>query len=130
MIVRGKLLLREMQSITADADWDDPLPEALYGKWTSWVNSLKLLEHLHIQRMYSNISFGDAARREVLVYSDTSKDVIVAVAYLRLHCEELSSISFLLGKVKVSPMHGHTVPRLELWQQYWPQKSQKQYGTI
>lgn len=35
VVIEGKLLLREMMSVTSKTDWDDPLPEPLYNKWIS-----------------------------------------------------------------------------------------------
>ncbi|XP_048764717.2 uncharacterized protein LOC125672561 [Ostrea edulis] len=114
VVIEGKILLREMMSVTKKTDWDDPLPEALHDKWVSWIHSLACLEELHIPRMYSDISFEDAIRREVLVFADASKNAIAASAYLKLYDVNRSTISFLMGKAKVAPNHGHSIPRLEL----------------
>ncbi|XP_062581170.1 uncharacterized protein LOC134242973 [Saccostrea cucullata] len=84
-IIEGKLLLREMMSVTSKTDWDDALPEPLCNKWISLMNSLSYLETLHMPRMYGDISFEDATHRE-----------------------------FLIGKAKLAPTQGHTIPRLEL----------------
>lgn len=78
-IIRGKLLLREMMSVTSKTDWDDPLLEPLYGKWISWMDSLHFLESLQIPRTYSDISFENAIRKEVLVFSDGSSRISQAV---------------------------------------------------
>ncbi|XP_056001808.1 uncharacterized protein LOC130048781 [Ostrea edulis] len=114
VVIEGKILLREMMSVTKKTDWDDPLPEALHDKWVSWIHSLACLEELHIPRMYSDISFEDAIRREVLVFADASKNAIAASAYLKLYDVNRSTISFLMGKAKVAPNHGHPIPRYEL----------------
>lgn len=113
VVIRGKLLLREMMSVTTNTDWDEPLPAFLHDEWSSWVDSLSHLESFCVPRSYSS-SFVNATRREVLVFCDASKDIIAAVAYLKLQENDTSSISFLLGKAKVAPAHGHTIPRLEL----------------
>lgn len=49
------------------------------------------------------------------IFTDATKDAIAAVAFLKL-CkdEENSDIGFLMGKAKVAPTHGHTIPSLEL----------------
>lgn len=114
VIIGGKMLLREMMSGTTNNDWDDPLPKSLHDNWSSWLESLSYLEHLHIPREYSSASFNNAIKRDVLVYSDASKDAIAAVAYLKLYSVDSSDVSFLHGKAKVAPTHGHTIPRLEL----------------
>jgi hypothetical protein len=72
------------------------------------------LQELKIPRKYSDISFAKASRREVHVFSDASKYAIASVAYLKLFFDEHSDVSFLMGKAKVSPTNGHTIPRLEL----------------
>lgn len=114
VIFGGKLLLRKMMSVTSKTDWGDLLPEPLYDKWTTWIGSLSSLESIDIPRMYSHISFADATQREVLVFSDASKNPLAAVAYLKLYDEEGSSTSFLMEKAKLAPTYGHTISRLEL----------------
>lgn len=55
-----------------------------------------------------------ALRREIFIFSDASKDAIGTEAYLKLSDAKFSHISFVLGKAKVAPASGHTIPRLEL----------------
>lgn len=114
VVIQGKLLLREMLSSSKSVDWDDPLPESLMARWNKWVTSLTDLGTLEIPRMYCAISFNTALRREIFIFSDASKDAIGAVAYLKLSDAKSSHISFVLGKAKVAPASGHTIPRLEL----------------
>nr|XP_034320016.1 uncharacterized protein LOC105322041 [Crassostrea gigas] len=102
VVIRGKLLLREMMSVTTNTDWDELLPAFLHDEWSSWVDSLSHLESFCVPRSYSS-SFVNATRGRVLVFCDASKDIIAAVAYLKLQENETSSISFLLGKAKVAP---------------------------
>ena len=53
--------------------------------------------------------------KELHVFSDASEKAIAAVAYLTCQDKEnKTSIGFVLGKAKVAPKHGHTIPRLEL----------------
>ncbi|XP_062601577.1 uncharacterized protein LOC134263265 [Saccostrea cucullata] len=68
VVIRGKLLLREMTSVTMNTDWDEPLPAFLH-------------DECGVSKLQDNDMF---------------------------------STSFLLGKAKVAPVHGHTIPRLEL----------------
>ena len=44
----------------------------------------------------------------------SSSNVVLAVAYLILYDKERSSTSFLIVKAKLTPTHGHTIPRVEL----------------
>lgn len=116
VIIKGKILLRNMISSSSKLDWDDPLPDSLYKEWKSWVQSLPELEEFQIPRQYSSRSFKGAQKREVHIYADASKEAIAAVAFLKLYGSDSDSCttSFLMGKAKVAPSSGHTVPRLEL----------------
>lgn len=114
VFIQGKLLLREMLSSSKSVDFEDPLPESLMARWNKWVTSLTDLGTLEIPRKYCDISFNTALRREIFIFSDASKDAIGAVAYLKLSDAKSSHISFVLGKAKVAPASGHTIPRLEL----------------
>nr|XP_027222264.1 uncharacterized protein LOC113814404 [Penaeus vannamei] len=50
-----------------------------------------------------------------LTVLDASKESIAAVSYLKTEHEDGSSeIGFVMGKAKIAPLHGHTIPRLEL----------------
>ena len=54
-------------------------------------------------------------KREVHVFSDASEKAISAVAYLKTtNRQGEEQVGFILGKTKVSPPLGHTIPRLEL----------------
>ena len=111
--IQGKLFLREFLSITTD--WDEPLPKERLSDWESWKSSLKHFEELRIPRTYSSLSFSQATEKEVHIFSDASEQVIAAVAYLKISPKEgPSEVGCILGKAKVAPFHGHTIPRLEL----------------
>ncbi|CAC5392104.1 unnamed protein product [Mytilus coruscus] len=108
-----KLLLREIAN--GSYNWDDPLPIHLFAKWSDWKQSLISLEGLHIPRCYSPTSSCNAAEKELHIFSDASEQAIASVAYLRTKdMDNNYHVGFVLGKAKVAPTHGHTIPRLEL----------------
>ena len=113
VVIRGKLLLREMMG-TSVVNWDDMLSDSYLDQWEAWVTSLKGLETLRIPRMYTSLSFVTANLREIHIFCDASKQAIGAVAYLKLSDGKSTEISFVMGKAKVAPSSGHTIPRLEL----------------
>ena len=90
------------------------MSETYLQQWEHWVTSLKDLEKLRIPRMYSDISYRNATNREIHTFSDASKEAIGVVAYIKFYEANCSRTSFLLGKAKVAPTSGHTIPRLEL----------------
>ncbi|XP_021359868.1 uncharacterized protein LOC110454597 [Mizuhopecten yessoensis] len=112
VIIRGKLFFRKIMNL--NLEWDDPLPLELKNEWDQWKLSLKELETLNVSRSYAG-GLADKSRKELHVFSDASNDAIASVVYLRtIDAEGHVSLSFVLGKAKVAPSGGHTIPRLEL----------------
>jgi len=113
LTVLGKLLLRKFLSGTID--WDEPLPENWMREWKVWKDCIKTLQCLKIPRMYVPVSLSTEVKKELHVFSDASKESIAAVSYLKtVHEDGSSEIGFVMGKAKIAPLHGHTIPRLEL----------------
>lgn len=55
------------------------------------------------------------SRRELHIFADASQEAIGAVAYLKTFDSSGSHhLGFVHAKAKVAPLHGHTIPRLEL----------------
>lgn len=113
VIVRGKIIMRDI--MCAGLDWDDPLPSEYYSQWCDWRESLTALERVSAPRVYADLPSKSALRRELHVFSDASQKAIGAVVYLKTYdMNGTQHLSFVLGKAKVAPTHGHTIPRLEL----------------
>ena len=111
--VTGKIFLRELVSGTLD--WDSPLPEDRRNGWESWRYSLILLEQMKIPRSYFGVALSDISRLELHIFSDASEKAIAASAYcVGFRGEVIDCKSFIMGKAKVAPKNGHTIPRLEL----------------
>jgi len=111
--IQGKILMRD---ITAKStNWDEPVPDDDQEKFKIWCNTLSSLKEITVNRVYATIPEADVARRELLIYSDASEKAISAVAYLKTSSTtDNTEIGFVMGKSKVAPQHGHTIPRLEL----------------
>ena len=114
VILGGRLIMRQAIQDTK-VGWDDPLPEKLEEEWRDWRASLANLQQVQVPRPYTDLPVTGTGNRELHVFSDASKDAIAAVAYIR-SCdpEGKSHLGFVLGKSKLAPSHGHTIPRLEL----------------
>ncbi|XP_033728036.1 uncharacterized protein LOC117317344 [Pecten maximus] len=113
VVIKGKLIMRDI--MCTGLDWDDPLPPGTYSQWCEWRASLSLLEDLSIPRAYAYVTTCNVVRRELHIFSDASQKAIGAVVYMKIVDDQgKQHLSFVLGKAKVAPSHGHTIPRLEL----------------
>ena len=113
VVIQGKLLLREL--IHGTINWDAPLPEQDLDRWDLWRSSLEELNNVKIPRLYLSSSFSACEQKTVHVFCDASEKAIAAVGYLQgTHSDGSRSLGFVLGKAKVAPLDGHSIPRLEL----------------
>lgn len=113
VIINGRLILRAV--VSDGVGWDEPLTAELEGKWRQWVKDLSDLDCIRIPRTLFRISLSDMRDFELHIFSDASEKAISAVGYI-VGCspEGIKLSSFLIGKAKVAPSSGHTIPRLEL----------------
>ena len=111
LVINGKVILRE---ITALYDWDDDIDPSFVCRWESWKDSVSSLQQVTVPRMYFTKSLSQSETVELHVFCDASEQAVSAVSYMRLPTETGIEVSFVFGKVKLAPLHGHTMPRLEL----------------
>ena len=113
VLIRGKMMLR--QATGASTPWDEVLPKAQWDQWKVWLDSLNELGNVRIPRTYASVPSTEIRTKEVHVFCDASEKAIAAVAYLKsVDIQGNTHVGFLLGKAKLAPTHGHTLPRLEL----------------
>lgn len=113
VIIEGKSILRNL--VLGTIHWDDPLPLDQLNTWTQWRDSLSHLENLHISRNYSPESLQLCKDKSIHVFCDASELAIAAVGYMKITSSDNEShLGFVLGKAKLAPTHGHSIPRLEL----------------
>ncbi|XP_069108188.1 uncharacterized protein [Argopecten irradians] len=108
--IQGRFLLREL---TTGNNWDEPISETSLQTWEDWRASINQLHSFGIGRMFTPISLTSAKGVELHIFSDASTTAIAAVGYVRTIDEE-THVGFAMGKAKLAPTQGHTVPRLEL----------------
>ncbi|VDI03363.1 Hypothetical predicted protein [Mytilus galloprovincialis] len=113
VVVEGRLIQRQL--INSTSDWDQPLPTEYFDTWNRWTSSLQELDQLHIRRTYLSDSFSKSEEKSVHIFCDASEKAIAAVSFVRARNNAGQfELGFLHGKSKVAPVHGHTIPRLEL----------------
>ncbi|XP_013421679.1 uncharacterized protein LOC106181750 isoform X2 [Lingula anatina] len=108
----GRILLREITE--SGVEWDQPLVEDLKTKWEAWKSSLNLVVDLQFPRMFVHNSWCEADYLKVHVFADASESAISAVAFAQVVFGQEVQSGFLMGKSKLSPPGGTTIPRLEL----------------
>jgi len=60
VVIQGKLLLKELISVTKD--WNDPLPSKHESKWSAWRDSLHYLKDFRVPKSYATLSLKDSIR--------------------------------------------------------------------
>ena len=112
-ILPGRMLFRNLVEVSYG--WEDPLSLSMVNTWRAWCKEIQDLSGLEIPRMYGSYGLSGSACNEIHIFSDASEKAISCVGYLKTTGPGNDiQIGFLLGKSKISPKHGHTVPRLEL----------------
>ncbi|CAD5207734.1 unnamed protein product [Bursaphelenchus xylophilus] len=109
LILQAKLLLQKLWQ--QGKDWDIPLQEDLLFEWNQIQSLLETSTMPTLQRHVCPFSSDSA---ELHVFCDASDRAYAAVAYLRTQSGDLIDVSFLIGKSRLGPIKGMTVPRLEL----------------
>lgn len=72
------------------------------------------MKDIKIPRCYTS-QLPKATNTEIHIFSDASEKAIGEVAYLKTCFSDNSvNIGFLIGKAKLAPLKGHSLPRLEL----------------
>ncbi|XP_021370175.1 uncharacterized protein LOC110461160 [Mizuhopecten yessoensis] len=111
--VSGEMLLREVCS--DGSSWDDELPIKFLEQWNAWNDALHQLDGYQVPRMFIKSSLSLLQNPRVYIYSDASEKSVAAVAYLvSTDTPNDKDIGFIMGKAKVAPKNGHSIPRLEL----------------
>ena len=118
VVIKGKMLLRQMTCHLKGnhpGEWDRPLPNELYQPWAEWCTSLSTLQGVAVPRCYTTVPLDTAVLIELHVFCDASELGIAAVCYLKsVDTNGTTTVSFVLGKAKLAPIHATSMPRLEL----------------
>ena len=95
--------------------WDKEIPQKELSTWNKWLDQLKELEMIKVDRCYKPSTFESVDLCQLHCFANASDISYGCVFYLRLidkegkiHC------SFVLGKSRVAPLKSVTIPRMEL----------------
>ncbi|XP_057678097.1 uncharacterized protein LOC130907254 [Corythoichthys intestinalis] len=111
-ILTGKQILQEM--CKRGIGWDDPIPLALETQWKTWLDDLKNLPKIQIQRCFIPDNIGSLQRIEMHHFSDASSSGYGQCSYIRIIGENKVHCALVMAKARVAPTRVVTIPRLEL----------------
>ena len=112
-LIRGKLLLRRLYSPLVSSGWDVDLPEMEKKLWSTWFE--ELLAPYKAVFPCSTRPTEAVGKPRIAGTCDSSLEAVCASVYViwRLKGGKSSSL-LMLGKCRVAPLHGMTIPRGEL----------------
>ena len=112
-LVSGKLLLRRLYSPDTVTSWDQDLPRREKQRWASWFSSLLSSREATFPRTTRP---ADAVGRPRMAgFCDSSEVAVCAAIYVTWETRRGRMESqLLLGKCRVAPLLGMTVPRGEM----------------
>ncbi|XP_054272891.1 uncharacterized protein LOC128993157 [Macrosteles quadrilineatus] len=108
--VKGRLLVQDIWR--TKLGWDDVVTPELSLKWKAWMDEVKSLRTLKIQRCYFNTRVSDSV--ELHIFVDASEEAFAATAYLRQENKDTYETTLIMSRAKVAPIKNLTIPRLEL----------------
>ncbi len=109
--VVGKVLLQRLWR--SGIDWDEETPKEILDDWMQWEAELSQLSTIPIQRCYTQDK--PIQSQQLHGFSDASEKAFAGVVYMRTLYQDASvDVSIIMAKTKVAPVHGDTIPRLEL----------------
>ncbi|KAK4468963.1 hypothetical protein MN116_000099 [Schistosoma mekongi] len=109
----AKQLLQKL--CKARLGWDQPLCESDVVVWKEWIDFMRRLGSVTVNRSLKREGFDDEAKMELHVFSDASESGYGTVAYARIVSQKRAPYCVLLfSKSRVAPIKHVTIPRLEL----------------
>ena len=87
--------------------WDEPLPSELKPYWEAWLQHLKNLKLVQIQRRFILSSFGPIEKIEMHYFSDANNTGCGQCSYIRIVAERKVHCPLVMGKARVAPTVQH-----------------------
>ena len=82
--------------------------------WNSLITELQEAQSISIPRCYLDGVYQEVESYSLQVFCDASIGAYAAVVYLLMKTDTNHYVKFITSKTRVSPIHGQTIPRLEL----------------
>ena len=94
--------------------WDDTVPESILIKWKDFLNLLREVIEVRVNRFLFNQVKEKVTHMQLHGFSDSSQSAYCAVVYVRVKTSIGVCVSLLTAKTKVAPLKKLSIPRLEL----------------
>lgn len=106
-----KVLLQEIWR--TPVGWDDPIEDAQFDKWLTWLTIFPKIESVEVARCY-RLSTSMSASVEMHTFVDASESGFAAVVYLRFKEGSVIECALAGAKTRVAPLKFLSIPRSEL----------------
>ena len=111
--VQFKMLFQDV--CAARLNWDAMLLGVLLTKWNCLLSGLEQSRTLCIPRCYFDSFTGTTSCTCTLIgFCDALQKAYAAVVFLRMRAADQCVTRLVASKTRVAPLHGQTIPRLEL----------------
>ena len=112
-LVTGKLLLRRLYSPSQVTSWDQDLPALEKQKWASWFSALLSSGEATFPRTTRPKHAAGGPR--LVGFCDSSEVAVCVSLYVVWSTDDAgATVRILMGKCRVAPLLGMTVPRGEM----------------
>lgn len=110
VVIKGKLLIQKLWQLKVG--WDVPIPFDVCDEWEKLCSQLHWLNSVEVPRC---VKCENSYAFDLVGFSDASSIAYGACIYVRCRIRSNKCQTFLLcSKSRVAPLHGVTIPRLEL----------------
>ena len=100
------------QLCEAKVGWDDPLSDEILERWSQLLSMLKGARLISIKQCVNQLANPKVAW--LVGFCDASSKAYAAIVYLTVEDGDSVDVEFLAAKTRVAPVHGITIPQLEL----------------
>ena len=109
--INAKILMQELWK--SGVGWDEELPQTSRKEWLTYLNEMKVLEHISFPRCL--LTKGTVNQPQLCIFSDASNKAFGACAYVRSMTQDGKyEVKLVAAKSRVAPLKQLTIPRLEL----------------
>jgi hypothetical protein len=113
VMVHSKIFLRELYQTDQMTGWDGAISPTAREQWISWITAMQSMAAVSFPR--STKPAGSLGRPGVAGFADASLSAFCATVYMVWTDQQgVIQSRLIMGKCRVTPLHGTTIPQAEL----------------